>query len=751
MAESPSLVRRLLNRLRRAAGRRGGPENPPGASAPARGVDESALADWRRYAAELERLLDDPARVPAPPPVLRYEILPPPPGAAGSEGAAAHSEFEFELSAGAPSGPLVTVIIPVYDDVEMTASCLRSLAEFPPARARAEYVLVDDASPSDVAGRFTGIRGLTVLRNAENLGFLRTCNRAARLSSADYVMLLNNDTLVRAGWLDELVETAERDPRAGVVGAKLVYPSGRLQEAGSIVWRDANGWNFGRGQRADDPAYEFVRDVDYCSGAALLVRRSVWNRVGGFDERFAPAYYEDTDLCFAARRAGYRVVYQPRSVVVHLEGGSGGTDTGAGVKRHQALNHPVFREKWREVLDAEHPVHDAADVPRAARRHQGSRTVLIIDNYVPEPDRDAGSNRMVQMMRIMRELGYHVIFFPDNFHGSQPYTENLQRLGVEVLYHIEGGPSPDERLREALDAADVVRVARPDIFTKYRRRLEARPALPVIYDTIDLHYVRLARELEVRGDAATADDRRRQRETKELELEIARSVDVTLTVTEIEKRILESEGIDNVHVVPLIHEKRKRTLEFEQTDGLLFIGGYNHTPNVDAVEWLVHEIMPLVWEEFPSMRVTLLGSNPPRAVWDLARDPRVAVTGYVADVEPHFQAARVFVAPLRFGAGLKGKIAHSLEYGLPVVTTPVGAEGFEFTDGRDALIADDAPRFAAAVQRLYADRVLWTRMSGAGAARLAPFYPERVKESIAASLDDAIARRRQRLAEPAPV
>lgn len=739
-----------MNRLRLLLGLRGGPDPAAAAAQRMRASAESALPDWRRYAAELERLLDDPARAPAQPPVLRYEILPPSESTA-LDPAAGRRDFGFELRPGAASGPLVTVIIPVYDDVEMTAACLRSIAEFPPAHVRAEYVVVDDASPSEVAAQFASIPGLTVLRNGENLGFLRTCNRAARLSSADYVMLLNNDTLVRAGWLDELVETAERDPRVGVVGAKLIYPNGALQEAGSIIWRDANGWNFGRGERADQPAYEFARDADYCSGAALLVRRSLWTMLGGFDERFAPAYYEDTDLCFAARRAGFRVVYQPRSVIVHLEGGSGGTDLAAGVKRHQAINQPVFREKWRDVLEAQHPEHDTAHVPHAARRLQGSRTVLLIDNYVPEPDRDAGSNRMVHMIRIMRELGYHVVYFPDNFHASQPYTNDLQQLGVEVLYHIDGGPGPAERLKSALDSADVVRIARPDIFSKYRRWFAERPELPVVYDTVDLHYVRLARELELRGDAASEDDRRSQRETKELELDIARSVDVTLTVTDIEKRILESEGITNVHVVPIIHEKRKRTLEFEQTDGLLFIGGYNHTPNVDAVEWLVREIMPHVWQDFPAMRVTLLGSNPPPRVWDLARDPRVVVTGYVADVEPYFQGARIFVSPLRFGAGLKGKIGQSLEYGLPVVTTSIGAEGFEFTDGRDALIADDAAAFAAAVVRLYADRVLWTRMSAASGARLAPFLPERVKERISASLDDAIARRRQRSAEPARV
>lgn len=696
-----------------------------------------ALADWQRYAGDLERALDTRSQALPLGSVIRHEIVLP----AAEPGEDGRPTAGFALGGGAVAGPLVTVIVPVYDDTAMTLACLRSLADDPPAEARVEYVVVDDASPSDVARQLAQIPGVTFLRNAENLGFLRTCNRAALLSKADYLVFLNNDTLVRPGWLDELVRTAERDPRVGAVGAKLIYPDGSLQEAGGLIWRDASGWNYGRGARADDPSYEYVRDADYCSGAALLVRRSLFNQLGGFDERYAPAYFEDSDLCFAVRRAGFRVVYQPRSVVVHREGGTGGTDTGAGVKRHQVLNLPKFRRKWSDVLETQHLINDPLAAPRAARRLQGSRIVVMIDNYVPQPDQDSGSNKNFQIIRLLRELGFHVIFMPDNYHAAQPYTNDLQQLGVEVLYHIDGGVAPEVRLRDALAIADLVWTGRPDVFSKYKAYFDALPDLPVIYDTHDLHYVRLARELELRGDATTAADHREQQRTKELELAIARAVDVTLAITDIEKQILESEGIGNVQVLPNIHVARARAHGFEQTEGLLFIGGYNHAPNVDAAEWLVDAIMPSIWEDFPSLAVTLLGSNPPHRVWRLAQDPRVRVTGYIHDVAPYFESARIFVAPLRYGAGLKGKIGQSLEFGLPVVTTSVGAEGFDFADGRDALIADEPAAFADAVKRLYADRMLWTRMSAASSAKLAPFLPERAKERLTTIIAEAAKRR----------
>ncbi|HEY6234214.1 MAG TPA: glycosyltransferase, partial [Candidatus Elarobacter sp.] len=651
------------------------------------------------------------------------------------------------LATTAAKGPRVTVIVPVYNDTSMTLECLRSLADAQPSTVRAEYVVLDDASTDDVARILAAVPGITFLRNAENLGFLRTCNRAALLSTADYVVFLNNDTIVRPGWLDELVRTAEQDPRVGVVGAKLVYPDGSLQEAGGLIWRDASGWNYGRGGRPDDPAYEYVRDVDYCSGAALLVRRALFEQVGRFDERFAPAYYEDCDLCFAVRRAGFRVVYQPRAVVLHREGSTSGTDTGAGVKRNQMLNLPKFRRKWSDVLESEHLVHEPALAPRAARRLQGRRIVVMIDNYVPEPDRDAGSNRNVHIIRLLRELGWHVMFMPDNYLASQPYTDDLQQLGVEVLYHIDGGPAAERRLRDALAIADLVWVARPDVFLKYRAYFDRLPDLAVVYDTVDLHYVRMARELELRGAAATAADHRMQADAKRLELEIAGRVDVTVAITDTEKQTLEGEGIRNVHVCHTVHMERQRSQPFEQTEGLIFIGGYNHTPNVDAAEWLVNEIMPSVWDELPSLTVTLLGSNPSDRVRSLAQDCRVHVTGFIHDVDPYFQSARVFVAPLRFGAGLKGKIGHSLEYGLPVVTTSVGAEGFDFVDGRDALIADDAKAFAAAIKRLYSDPLTWNRLSVASRAKLAPLLPERAKERVESIIAEAVRRRRARRSE----
>ena len=158
--------------------------------------------------------------------------------------------------------------------------------------------------------------------------------RRCRGARGDYVLFLNNDTLVTAGWLDALVRCIEEAPHAGLVGAKLIYPDGRLQEAGGIVFADGSGWNYGRFDDPADPRYNFRREADYCSGAAILLRRDLFLQLGRFDARYAPAYYEDTDLAFAVRAAGKKVFYEPRAMVIHFEGITSGTDTG---QRHEAL------------------------------------------------------------------------------------------------------------------------------------------------------------------------------------------------------------------------------------------------------------------------------------------------------------------------------------------------------------------------------------------------------------------------------
>ncbi|HTA39546.1 MAG TPA: glycosyltransferase [Candidatus Acidoferrales bacterium] len=625
--------------------------------------------------------------------------------------------------------PIATIVIPVFNHRDVTARCLRSIAESWFESLDVQFVVVDDGSTDGTANLVTRMNGIDYIRNGKNAGFVASCNRGSALSRGKYICFLNNDTVVRDGWLDHLVTTAEGDETIGIVGAKLVYPDGLLQEAGGIIWRDATGWNVGRNESPDDPRYNFLRDADYVSGAALLVRKDLFERVGGFSTLFAPAYYEDADLCFTVRSLGYRVVYQPKAVVMHDEGRSAG-DSETGTKRFQEINRPKFREKWAAELDR-HLENGRDNVPAASRRGKQGRTILVVDSYVPLYDKESGSQRMFYVVKMLRQAGYNVIYLPDNYAPLEPYTTELQQLGVEVLHHVEGGRAMQEALDMVLPLLDYAWISRPDLYEKYQPIVRRNRALRVIYDTVDLAHVRKRRKAELLGENDTE-----WRDMQRTELAASRSADATVVVTVEEKDALEALGAREVCVIPNVHEVAiAGGRNFEETSGLLFIGNYNHPPNVDAVQWLCDSVMPIVWASAPSITVTLVGSNPPQSVFAL-RSERVRVTGYVRDVSSYFRDSRILVAPLRFGAGMKGKIGQALQYALPVITTPVGAEGLGLRDGENAaIVAPDARAFAAAILALYHDAGRWQRLSDAAAETLTPFSPEAVSPVLISLLE----------------
>ena len=247
------------------------------------------------------------------------------------------------------ANPTVSIIIPTYGSVDYTLACLASIAAHPP-QVVIEVIVVDDATPDSSTACLADIPGIRLIINPRNLGYLVSCNTAARVASGQFVLFLNNDTQVQDGWLDALLAPFRSNRDIGAVGSKLLYPDGRLQEAGCIIWDDGSGWNYGRLDDPDRFVYNYLREVDYCSAACLMVPRALFEQLGGFDEIYAPAYCEDSDLAFRLREQGYRVVYQPRSRVVHYEGISHGTTLTGGVKAFQVRNQGIFRARWEGVL-----------------------------------------------------------------------------------------------------------------------------------------------------------------------------------------------------------------------------------------------------------------------------------------------------------------------------------------------------------------------------------------------------------------
>ena len=569
---------------------------------------------------------------------------------------------EFDL-------PEVSLILPVHSQPGLTAACVRALVTG--ATVPYELIVVDDtatAATKDVVAR---IAGATVVVNDENLGYTRSLNRGAGLARAPLLMFLNDDIVPEPGWLEAMVDCARSSDDVGVVVPMYLDTDGRVKEAGSIIRSDGSAENFGRGDECSKRSrYLYRRDVDYGSGACLLVRRELFREIGGLDEQFSPAYYEDVDLCFASREAGMRVMYEPSARVVHIEGATAGTDVSTGDKRFQVVHHVRFVSKWRHRL-GEQP-RAGADSRFASARSSGPH-VLIADHAVPTPDRDGGSHRMWRLIEQFRGFGCAVTFLPAAGHSEEPYATKLEAAGVEVLRRAADVELELAALGPGLDLA---LLSRPQVASQYVYALrELAPAARIAYDAVDLHYVRELRRSLVEDAPAS----RRIDALRELELAMVRSCDTTIVVSDDERdEVLRSVPDATVEVIPTIEETVPEVASLERRAGILFVGGFPHSPNVDAALFLVRSIMPHVWRQRPDAHLTIVGPHPPADVQALA-GPRVDVRGWVEVMTPVLGAARVAVAPMRFGAGIQIKAVEAMANGVPLVCTTLTAGGVAAT------------------------------------------------------------------------
>lgn len=627
-----------------------------------------------------------------------------------------------------PVAPLVSILIPVYGQHATTFACLKSIAEHPPRRPF-EVIVMDDCSPESAAAALAQVAGIRIIRNETNVGFIGNVNAAATHARGKSLVILNNDTIVRQGALDALLDTFEAHENVGLVGAKLLNADGSVQEAGGIVWRDGSAWNWGRGQSRDDPRFNFVRDADFCSGAALAISRELFAEMGGFDTHYAPAYYEDTDLAFRVRTRGLRVMYQPAAEIFHIEGVSHGRDESSGVKAYQVTNAKKFFERWQKTL-ATHRENASEPELEAHRASRGN--ILIVEACMITPDQDAGSVRLLNMLRILRDEGHHVTFIADNLDGNAKYAAMLTSIGIEVLHGHYAG-SVRKVLRDRGSSLNAIVFCRYYIATQYVNIVRSlAPRAQIIFDTVDLHFVREEREAQLLGNAAMV---RSAALTRAKELSVIEKSDVTVVVSDVEKALLANIApTARVDIVSLINTPISVGAPFAERSGILFIGGFRHSPNVDAIKWYASEVLPLVRQLLLGVVTTVVGSNMPDEVAALRQDG-LRILGFVEDTGPLLRAARVSIAPLRYGAGIKGKINEAMNYGIPVVATHCAVEGMKLSNGHDVLVADDASDFARAITRLHNDTELWRTLSTAGRANVsAHFSPDAARPAIRALL-----------------
>jgi O-antigen biosynthesis protein len=613
-----------------------------------------------------------------------------------------HKKITFPGS----DNPDVSVVLPTYKNYNYTFNCLLCLCNIINTyQLNCEIIVVNDCSPDETAELLQNVSGIRVLTNKENFGFLRTVNAGAAIARGKYILLLNNDIQAGTDFITPLVSVFKEHADAGAAGGKLIYPTGLLQEAGAYIYADGSAENFGRLEHPDFWMYNYLKEVDYCTGALLMIPREYWIKAGGFDERYVPIYYEESDLCFQIRNQQQKkIYYTPSSVVIHFEGITSGTDTGTGLKKFQQINSQKFAEKWKNILK-NYPQQTPGSIKRffAEQNSEKRKRILLLYPGVPEFDKDSGSNRTSHIINILCKTA-DVYLYADGYYinYNTPYSKKLQERGCRIIYRHEASAEETFVFADILQKPfDVVFITAYHLAEKYFEQIHATKAT-VVFDSVDLHYLRYEREETLNNQPHTI-----SAAMKEKELSYIKRSHITYVVSAVEKDLLTQMNTGNVHILSNIHVPVSgKGLSFEKRSGLLFIGGFNHRPNADAVKWLKEEIMPLVWEKNPDISVHIVGSNPSEEINKLNSE-RFIIHGFVKEVTPLFFESKLFICPLRYGAGVKGKIGQALEHHLPVVTTAVGSEGMSMQHGVHCWQADDATQFAEGILHLYENEEAW--------------------------------------------
>lgn len=596
--------------------------------------------------------------------------------------------------------PIVSLIVVGWRDAPHLTTCLGSVATGLRDIAYEVLVVLNEPTASlrdQVARDVTGAR-VWVFRS--NLGFGGAVNYAAAHASGEFLLLINDDSIIESGYLAPLIDIMRRRQRCAIAGTTYLHPDGSLQEAGSVIWQDGTTSAVGDGRSVGYMYFE--RKVDYCSGGSVLIRKSVWDELGGFDERYYPAYYEDVDLCLRAAAHGWEVWYEPLASLRHIRSASSGASFRALLG---ARGLHTFRERWADVLAEQCAPGQVESAVWQAMGHP--IRVLVIDDLVPQAVLGSGYGRMLDALAsLAADDSLHVAFHPRM--GDATPSDVLATLGIRGIADLESHlATPDV-------SYEVVVVSRPHNAEIFRPLLAERlPDAEIIYDAEALFHRRILMQTNRCNDASEREALQAEASRmRELEVELAQWADRTVCISEVEAAILRAKTSKPVEVVePWLSAPTPTTADFTMREHIGFVAGWSAgpgSPNADGLVWFAKYVLPKVRAAVPTCRLLVTGQNPPDDVSWMA-GTAVEFVGSVPNLWGFYNGLRAVVSPTRIGAGVKLKTVESIQYGVPVVSTSEGASGLPVRLRAAVWEADDPDDFARVLISLVTDLVAWER------------------------------------------
>ncbi|HMK88019.1 MAG TPA: glycosyltransferase [Methylocystis sp.] len=617
--------------------------------------------------------------------------------------------------------PLISIIVVAFNAPELLAVTMASLAaQGNLNRSSFEVIVVDNASDDETKALLNRLVGARIIPSETNRGFAGGSNLGASVAAGKYLLFVNPDIELLPGALDALVRAKESREHVGAVGGRLLFPGGRIQEAGAHFKNDGLLTHPYLRDARDPNAAEatYRRETGYVSGALLLIEKTLFDRLEGFDEAFTPAYFEDTDLCVRAARLGYATLYEPFATAVHFE-----SSTSASREAVEALldsHRKLFRDRHGKWIFAN---GDAGGSDLELRNFSVNELrILYIDDAVPHLDGGSGYPRSNAILNCMAAHGYFVSFYP--LHRVKEKRQNLYRdLSPRIEIFEGSGVGPlSEILEQRRGYYDILWVSRPhnvevvvDLFAQRGESMRDFVRSAIVFDAEAIFCLRDALKTYVHSGAIFGG---------ELEAAVRREIrhypvaDHVICVSEAEKAMCESFGLANVRVLGHRMEAQRDTPGFSARAGLIFVGAVYEadSPNFDSLLWFKENVLALVRARLGAeLTLTVVGSMPSEMRQALAGEG-VKILGVVPDIAAHVNAARVFVAPTRYASGIPHKIHESVSRGLPAVVTPLLASQVGWPASAGYLVADwrDQKEFAEAIIRLHENEALWNALRQKG-------------------------------------